>query len=298
MTNEGEKIVHTIKTMIENGSTYLDLSNKNIGDKEMSFIAIALKNPGIISPTLKNIKITELNLENNSIGAAGIKTITSLILDKNIGIKEITLDKNLLNNTELEALHNIIQKTKELMEGKNPKLAKLTLDPVSLYASSEKGEKILEVIQTMLDNDSTVLDCSGQNIGDEGAKFLSAVLMNPEIIFDGRKTIKITNLNLENNNIGTAGMEAITSLVLDDKIGIRELKLGSNLLQDTDLKKLIKEITTCNDLEYVGINHNEGITIKTIKALNDIMSTNIKTDNGYSYLKPITRFNTCDTNYD
>jgi Ran GTPase-activating protein (RanGAP) involved in mRNA processing and transport len=248
-----------LKAIRENASS-LDLSNKNIGIKELTIIIDALS---------ENTSVQKINLANNNIGDAGVKYLAEalkankLITDINLWNNQITdqgaeiIIKLLMENQFINSINvgnNKINRSLELKIGNlaeiNQILIKSESEETINLSNRNIGSEELDVIIRLLKVNKTIkaIDLATNNIADPEAaaiiQFLKTTNSTTQIILSHNKISHELQNKIIAMTARNLGLEAIAKghLVLDlrgKRIGIEELAV---ILQGLGNKNNVTEI--------------------------------------------------------
>jgi len=275
----------------------LDLSKNNIGPKGTEIISQKFAE-------FNNLQLTHLNLSDNGIKSEGVISLSRFI-NHCINLKELDLSCNHIQKEAAERLASAFTEC-----------TKLTNLNLSYNRLETKGTQIvinairkfstlthLNLCNNLCNNfcidfegeDSlrklTHLNLSGNYIGSEGAKMLSRMLANNEVL---------TYLNLYANNIGTEGTESLTRAILFnlthldlslnnirsegatslaemlkqcDKPLLSHLNLATNRLGSKGAIKLVSELEKCPSLTYLNFSGIQ-LGLEGAKGLSRMFSQN------------------------
>ena len=199
----------------------------------------------VISKALADIKSLEiLSIENNEIDDLAVDDIATA-LASNSGIKQLWVGENLIKSsgisTILQPLIKAPNASLEVLELSHINLLLKTVDDTS--AVLLKNSKMIK--QLWLEGNDLSLKCF--------------MVMSDTLI----KCTSISLLNLRSNNIDEMVADVL-SKVLTNKIELRQLYLGNNLLQDAGAIKIMAALnTTCghglHTLDLMNNNISEAV---------------------------------------
>lgn len=177
--------------------------------------------------------LQSLNLSNNAIGGQGGMAIAEALKSN------INLQRLLLNNTSLD-LKACIAVIACLSANTASNLVHIDLGRPVLNAL--KNEELMDhMTSRVLLSQATqlqVIDLKYCCIGDQGAIYLSQALMYNTVL---------QSLNLESNNIGVAGAQAIASYLIEKPTtSIQTLRLSFNQISDEGVSAFASALATPN----------------------------------------------------
>lgn len=234
------KLDDSIKQLINNSITRLDLYNENIGDNGAKRLAKALK---------ANTSLNYLRLYHNNIGEIGSnaigealknnKTIKSLIISEKgaVYIVSVLISNNVIEYLDISS-NNL---TKEAMG----------------YLSN-----LIAVNSSLLYLD---LNCNDK-IGEEGTKYLADSLRNNK---------SIVAINLYYCNIGDKGAIYLADSLKENKI-VSSLNLTRNVIRDEGAKSLTDLLEYNNSITYLNIKESNGISYAHLQKIQNYVTRNVQ----------------------
>ncbi|XP_059817951.1 NACHT, LRR and PYD domains-containing protein 3-like isoform X2 [Hypanus sabinus] len=202
----------------------LRLNDNKLGDSGVKLVSAALRNP--------ECKIQRLGLGYVGLTDSGAEDLVSA-LSTNTSLTDLDLSGNKLGDSGVKLVSAALR---------NPecKIQRLGLNRVGLTDSG--AEDLVSALST---NPSlTVLNLSGNKLGDSGVKLVSAALRNPEC--------KIQRLGLWDVGLTDSGAEDLVS-ALSTNPSLTDLNLGSNSLTDRSVSALRRLILTLPSLELIRL---------------------------------------------
>ncbi|KAL2077076.1 hypothetical protein ACEWY4_026580 [Coilia grayii] len=196
----------------------LDLSDNDIKDSGVEFLAGQLENP--------QCKLETLRLSNGNITGKGYSAL-ALALGKNLCLKELDLRGNDPGDSGVKSLTNL----KEYSTCK--------LDTVRLL-KSDAAEKACAYLTSVLGRNPlllTELDLSEKKPGDSGVKQFCALLKDSHCRF---KKLKLSDCSMSKE-----GCAALTKALTSNPSHLRELDLSDNKLGNSGVKH-ISDLLKCN----------------------------------------------------
>ncbi|XP_072892094.1 NACHT, LRR and PYD domains-containing protein 3-like isoform X3 [Hemitrygon akajei] len=205
----------------------LGLERNDLGDSGVKLVSATLRNP--------ECKIQKLGLRDVGLTDSGAEDLVSA-LSTNPSLTVLDLSDNKLGDSGVKLVSAALR---------NPecKIQKLRLHNVGLTDSGAE-----DLASALSANPSlTVLDLSGNELGDSGVKLVSAALRNPEC--------KIQKLGLHNVGLTDSGVKDLVS-ALSTNPSLTELDLGLNSLTDRSVPALRRLILTLPSLEWIQLRGN------------------------------------------
>ncbi len=211
--------------------TQLDLENNSIGAAGAQALA----------QVLPQTQITQLNLYNNYIGATGAQAIAQVL--KKTKITQLNLGRNYIGDAGVQALAQGLHQTKitqlDLRDNKigdagvqalAQGLHQTKITQLDLGDNSIGEEGAQALAQVLPQTQITRLDLGDNSIGEEGAQALAQVLPQTQI----------TRLGLAINFIGDAGAQALAQVLPQTQI--TQLDLSWNFIRDAGTQALAQEL--------------------------------------------------------
>ncbi|KAK3281841.1 hypothetical protein CYMTET_10391 [Cymbomonas tetramitiformis] len=202
----------------------LHLGGNNIGNEGAEALAAALSpnEEGVF-----NTSLNTLNLENNNIGPEGAKALAVALTPNAEGVFNTSLSTvNVWGNAvQLEGARALADAVRQ--RNAPIKLCGSLLDVDALDLSIKKlkpADAILLTNDLVFNTSLNTLDLEGNNIGNEGAEALAAALSpNEEGVFN----TFLNTLNLGRNNIGNEGAEALAAALSPNEEGVFNTSLNT-----------------------------------------------------------------------
>ncbi|XP_067864883.1 NACHT, LRR and PYD domains-containing protein 3-like isoform X1 [Heterodontus francisci] len=255
----GDSVVKLLSAALRNPDCKiqkLGLEENNLTDSCIKDLASALN---------KNRSLTVLNLNYNQLGDSGVKLLSEALRNPDCKIQKLELRNAGLTDScseDLASAPSINRLLTVLNLGMNKlgdsgvkllsvalrssdcKIQELWLNNNAITASCiEDLSSALSINQSL-----TLLNLSGNKLGDSGVKLLSAALRNPDC--------KIQKLGLCHVRLSDSCTEDLAS-VLSTNTSLMELNLGSNFFTDRSIPAFHYLILNCRSLERIELWRNQ-----------------------------------------
>uniref|UniRef100_UPI00398EB9D2 NLR family CARD domain-containing protein 3-like n=1 Tax=Pristiophorus japonicus TaxID=55135 RepID=UPI00398EB9D2 len=285
--------------------TSLNLSNNNLGDRGICLLSPALKEPQcrilklnlsnnnlsfgsweeLVSVLVTNQTLRELNVSNNRMGEAGLRTLSTALKDPRCKLQKLglnntsTLDFGVMGSyqeeTGMEILCDVL---------KDPSCTLTSLELANNCLTQKNYDELASAIR--INRTLTHLDLSSNVIQDSGINILSMALMDPScsiqslLMTDTKLTptcceklasvfvrnLTLRELDLSKNKLGDSGVRALSTALKEPHCKLETLGLKQTSLTDECCEKLMTALSTTQTITHLDLSENS-LTDSSIKNL-------------------------------
>ncbi|XP_067850819.1 protein NLRC3-like [Heptranchias perlo] len=291
--------------------TNLNLSNNNLGDRGICLLSTALKEPQcriqklnlsnnnlsfgcweeLVSVLVTNQTLRELNVSNNRVGEAGLRTLSTALKDPRCKLQKLGL-----NNTSTLDFGMMGSYLEETGVGiicdvlKDPSCRLKSLELASNCLTQKNYEELTSAIR--INRMLTHLDLSSNVIQDTGINVLSIALKDSScsiqslVMTDTKLTptcceklasVLVTNqtlreLDLSMNKLGDSGVCALSTALKEPHCKLETLGLKRTSLTDECCRKLMTALSAAQTITHLDLSENS-FTDSSIKNLCSLILT-------------------------
>ncbi|XP_072330252.1 NACHT, LRR and PYD domains-containing protein 14-like isoform X2 [Scyliorhinus torazame] len=273
----------------------LNLSNNNLGDRGIRLLSVGLKNPQsrmqklnlsnnnlsigsweeIVSVLIINQTLRELNVSNNRMGEAGLRTLSTALKDPRCKLQKLGLNNT--STLDFGMMGSYLEETGIVILSDVLKDSNCTLKALELAKNCLTQKNYEEIASAIRINHTlTHLDLSSNVIQDSGMNALSLALMDKScsiqslLLTDTKLTptcceklasVLVTNqtlreLDLSMNKLGDSGVCALSTALKEPSCKLETLGLKQTSLTDACCKKLLTALNTTQKITHLDLSAN------------------------------------------
>jgi len=225
----------------------------------------------ILSDSLKNSELVEVDLSDNAMGSKGIRACTSVLGGQACSLERLTMCNNGLSETSMEELSDILVSGSDEMDEDNicERLTKIH------FFNNMSGNKGCEAFARILSKTTDKLvdvRYSGTRAGREGSMILASALDNDTMA-------NLKHLDLADNSFGTEGAQLLSRALVRCR-NLTYLNLRDCVLADSGMQAICHAVfgsDSSETLQHLDVSGND-ITAQGALSLSELLedTTNLR----------------------